>query len=117
MSEHGNTDGNKSVGKRLRLVTLNKQQNEVYVLRERPSRVYIKRALKLIKEGYAMVTKTLDRQIHRLRGLHIESVQHRDNGEEEARRESSALYGKHDSRMLDGKGRLGSMESSREKSW
>lgn len=41
----------KSDGRKLRLVTLNKQENEIYVLRERPARVYIKRALKLVKEG------------------------------------------------------------------
>lgn len=51
MSLLGCTGAKSDVGKRLRLVTLNKQDNEVYVLRERPSRVYIKRALKLVKEG------------------------------------------------------------------
>lgn len=47
MSTEQKIDGKK----KLRLVTLDKKDNELYVLRERPVRVYLKRALRLINQG------------------------------------------------------------------
>jgi len=38
-------------GKKLRLVALDKKEYEIYVLRTRPTRVYVKRAFKLLMSG------------------------------------------------------------------